>query len=261
MFIMEGALGMRIEHGCVLMLLLMIITSLFWGTRQGMLQKLAYTRYCYNQLADNAIEDGLDAGCRHQGGSYPPIDEEVAWQAFWDSMYKGFDITADSAAGRHLAWCVKGMIFLQKDYFTVRIDGKSNQYPYEARIHGWVINCSLDGQMKACHQLTGERIFGSEEDIRRRLSMWEGYENGKNILAQYVVAGSVAPELFKIVQQSVGEERYSVDIPLIEEDNVHTIMGVGMLCFLQYDTYQVNGCAMERYALSGARVIGRPTPP
>lgn len=255
MCIMGGALGMRIEHGCVLMLLLMIVASLFWGMKQGMLQKLAYTRYCYNQLADNAIEDGLDAGCRHQGGSYPLIDEEVAWKAFSDSMCKGFDITADSVEGRRLMQCVKGVFFLQKDYFTVRVDEESKRYPYEVKIQGWAVSCSLDGRMKARHQLTGEHIFGSEEEIRRRLFMWEGYEEDRNILVQYVVIGSVAPELSKIVQQSAGKEHYSVDIPLIEEDGAHTILGVSMLCFLQYDTYQVDGCVMERYALSGARVI------
>lgn len=255
MYIMEEVYDLRIEHGCILMILLLIVTSLFWGMRQGMLQRLAYTRYCYNQLADNAIEDGLDAGCRFQGGSYPKIDEEVAKNTFISSLCKSFDVTKESEDGKRLMNCVKGIVFLQNDFFSLTTGDKTTRYYYEMEIQGWKLQCSLDGRMIATHSLTGKSVLGDEEEIRRHIGVWEGYEEGENILVQRIIINSIEPVLTSLVQKYAGREGCRIDIPLVKEENTHTLTGVSMLCMMQYDRKYVDGCEMERYALSGARVI------
>lgn len=207
--ITEVVSGMKISNWCVIAGILMVVFSLRWGIKYQFLWMTSYTRFSYNQLADNAIEDGLQAGIMECTSTEVVIDEEAAVQGLKNSLLKGFGLTEDSLDGQRLLDCVACIVILQEESFSVITkDGKEYyQYPCEK-------------------------------------GHWDS-----NLISQ-----CVEEKVESVLTKQVGFQEYLIDFPSVREEWCHTLDGVGMLCFMRYQSYNIDSMSYRRFIVSGARV-------
>ena len=196
---------MKLSHLSMIAGMLIVISCLQWSLKFQMLQKASYTRFCYNQIVDNAIEDGLCAGVVQENTLVPYVDEEKAIEGFEQSLLRGFGVLEGSAEADKLLSCVGCIVILQAESFTVYAGDTKETFPYSA--------------------------------------------------AGNTVANSVEEQVQKALKKRFPKrQQYLIDFPEIEEEACHTLQGVSMISFMQYDEYSIDGFACNRYTLSGARL-------
>lgn len=120
---------MRIEHWCMIAAGCILLSNTGWSLKWQLDQKLEYTRCCYNQMADNAVEDGLHAGLVYKDGKIC-VDEEKAIREFETSLLKSFDESKESPGGKRLLDSIKCMVILEKQEFVVCANGETKHYVY-----------------------------------------------------------------------------------------------------------------------------------
>lgn len=120
---------MRIEHWCIVAAGCLLVSNTAWTLNWQLQQKLAYTRTCYNQMADHAVEDGLYAGTVYKDKKVC-VDEEKVILGFENSLLDSFDETRESPGGKRLLACVKCMVILTENGFFIYVDGKNTYYSY-----------------------------------------------------------------------------------------------------------------------------------
>lgn len=121
--------GMRIEHWCLIAAGCLIMSNTGWTLKWQLQQKLAYTRTCYNQMSDNAVEDGLYAGLFYRDGKVY-LDEEKAILGFETSLLRSFDESKESQGGKKLLNSIQCLVILEEEEFIVRANGVTKRYSY-----------------------------------------------------------------------------------------------------------------------------------
>lgn len=195
---------MKISHWCVVAGMIMLVFCLKWGMKYQLLWQLSYTKQCYNQIADNALEDGLQAGTAERDFAVPYVDETAAVNGFKDSLLKGFDLSAQSPEGKRMLDCICCIVILQEEYYSVITNEGTTRYPYET-----------DVAVSDCIEKTMENVL----------------------------------------KEQLKDKQYIIDFPSVREEACHTLEGVGMLAFIQYGDYYIDGVRYNRFVLSGARVV------
>lgn len=201
---------MKISHWCVIAGMIMVVYGLKWGMKYQFLWTLTYTKICYNQLTDNALEDGLREGVSVDDSGEMVVDEDAAVKGFQESLLRAFDISGETAEGQHLLRCVACVVVMHKDSFTV---------------------------------ITEEGKQSCEYDC-------EGTE-----LTSSVISRQIEEKMQEVLEKQQPKKKYLIDFPAVRDEYCHTLEGVGMLCFMQYGDYKVDGMNYNRYVLSGARVV------
>lgn len=120
---------MRIEHWCMIAAGCILLSNTGWSLKWQLDRQLEYTRCCYNQMADNAVEDGLQAGLVYRDGEIF-LDEEKAVREFETNLLKSFDESKESPGGIRLLNCIKCLVILKKEEFVVRANGETKRYAY-----------------------------------------------------------------------------------------------------------------------------------
>lgn len=257
MSIMGEVFDMKLSDFCIVFAVIVITYSLEWGMQNRLLQKAAYTKYCYNQLFDNAIEDGLEAGIEADASPFPAVDENVAVDKFHESLFKAFDVTETSSEGKRLLSVIGCIVILQNQYFSTITEEKIVHHPYRMSYNGWNIDAYMDGTFCWESEVTGERYIGKETEIREFFDLpEEDTEAVSSIWKNQIVTDCVEQEVQEILNNKYsGIAQYEIDFPSIEEEACHTLQGVGMLCFVQYTRHSIDGYAVNRFTVSGAETI------
>lgn len=243
---------MKSSHWCVIAGMILLVFCLRWGMQYQLLWKVSYTRLCYNQLADNALEDALQRGVADAATPY--IDEAVAVETFEDSLLKGFDVSRESAGGKRLLDCITCIVILQNDYFSVITQDGSKQYSYQCQYGDWQVTFSMDGEV-ICKRIGYNIQFqGTEAYIRSIV----GYSSQSDEdWRMQVITDCVEEKLEVTLKEQIKDTQYIVDFPQIKEEACHTLDGVGMLSFIQYEEYSMDGCDYSRYVFSGVRLVDK----
>lgn len=248
---------MKISHWVIIGSIIMLVFCLTWGMKYQLLWKLNFTETCYNQITDNALEDGLMAGTTESSFSVPVIDEVQAVKGFKKSLLKGFDLTEESPGGKRMLECISCIIILQNEYYSVITQEGREQYPYEVQYGDWVIQFSMEGNVRCRNSKTLKMYEGTEESIRELVGYDSDDVGNKTINSwrQQVVTDCVEETMEDVLKEQIKGKNYRIDFPQIREDACHTLEGISMLAFLQYGEYDLDGLQCNRYVLSGARVM------
>ncbi|MCI8372992.1 MAG: hypothetical protein HFI75_11490 [Lachnospiraceae bacterium] len=248
---------MKLSNLVLVFGILITAFSLEWGMKNQLLQKASYTRFTYNQLADHALEDGLDAGTANDSSSFPYVDEQKAVQAFRESLLKGFGLTEDSLEGQRLLSCIACVVIMQNQYFSVITEEGTVHYPYRASRGTWNIDFNMDGTCVCENQEKQERYEGSEEEIKELFSHFNQNSSEYTFPCRNQVVTECIEEKIKETIQNKYHNQYAfqIDFPDMEEEACHTLQGIGMLGFMQYQQYEINGYTCSRFSLSGARLV------
>lgn len=252
MFITEAVYDMKFSHWCVLTGALFLVQVVSWSLQEQLLQKLEYTRVCYNQIVDNAVEDGLLAGVTDTYG-IADVDCNVAVEAFKESLLNGFDVTKDSVSGKKILDKIRCLVILKNQYFIVITPKEQQLHEYESLYNEWNIRFTLDGQVQCQKEGHSEKYVGTELQIRQKI----GYnpEVSQSNWKNEAITDSIEKQVeLAINQDGYKDADYHIDIPSVEEVSTHTIWGLGMLCFMKYDTYIFNDMKYDRYTLSVAQI-------
>lgn len=243
---------MKFSNWCILAGALILIQTVSWMLQDRMLEKLEYTRICYNQIADNAVEDGVEAGLTDRYGVVD-IDQYTSVEAFEESLLNGFDVTRDSAAGKRLLDKIGCLVILKNQYFVVKTHESSKVFYYETYYDSWTIRFTLNDRVE-CRKKGDSAIYtGTQQQIREKI----GYnpENTELTWAGEVITECIERQVeYAICQDGAKTADYEIDFPAVEELSTHTIWGPGMLCFMKYDTYEIGNNRYDRYTLSVAQL-------
>lgn len=250
---------MRLSDLVLIFNILVISGTLSWGLKCQLLMKTSYTRFCYNQIVDNAVEDGLLKGTDKDGSLYPVVDEAAAVSEFHKSLLQGFGITQESWEGQRLLACIGCIVILQNQYFCIITGDGMVRYPYQTGFGAWIIDFSMDGVLTCRNIVTNEIRKGSEEEIRHLIGYYsDGNSTINSAWKNEVVTECVQQKVSEVLTMHAGDgASYRVIFPVIEEDHCHTLSGIGMLCFMQYASQTVDGYTCSRFTVSGARVEER----
>lgn len=249
---------MRLEQWCIVASVGMIVSSVVFGMKFNLQSRMAYTRFCYNQMVDSALEDGLLAGIQHTAAvAYPEVDNEAAMDCFKKSLMKSFDISEETADGKRLLDCLKCTIIIENEYATVYNGTESFRVLYKTEKNGWNVTFYLDGYVNAVNTLSGETVDGNEELVRRTIGYQDGFGKGKeSVWRDQTVSECISEAMEQVLcQKDEITAEYIVDFPIVEEDWCHNIRGVSMISFWDYGSWFLDGHNYDRYLLSGARVV------
>ena len=175
---------------------------------------------------------------------------------FCRSLLRGFGITAESYEGKRLLSCIGCIVILQNRYFCIVTKDGTVKYPYRTRYKEWSIDFCMDGMLLCRNIDTYEHISGTEDEVRHLIGYYSDQNNMKtSVWKNQIVTDCVQKKVSEILNQNTGNAAdCRVVFPVIEEDNCHTLSGIGMLCFMQYDNQTVGGYTCSRFTVSGARV-------
>lgn len=230
---------------------------MIFGMKFRLQSRVAYTRFCYNQMVDSALEDGLMEGIRHSDSAYPEVDDEMALQRFKECLMKSFDVSEETAQGKKLLDCLKCTVIIENEYATVYGGKEPVRVLYKTSQNGWDVTFYLDGYVRAVNSANGEIADGNEEFVRRVIGYQEGYTQERESAWRDETVSECVSEAMEQVLCGNDEmtAEYIVDFPIEEEEWCHNIRGVSMISFWDYGAWFLDGKNYDRYLLSGARVV------
>lgn len=232
---------MKMSNWCAVAGMILLVFCLQWGLKYQMLWQMSYTKQCYNQIADNALEYGLQLGTAEDSSAVPYVNEDVAVSGFQESLLKGFGLSAHSSEGRAMLDSISCIIILQKEYYSVITREGTTRYPYETELGDWKIQFHMDGTVIYNNNKTGQSYERQQENSQNRRTG--------------IVTECIEETLETVLREEIKGRNYKIDFPSVREDACHTLDGIGMLAFLQYVQYDTDGLHCNRFVLSGARVV------